>query len=126
MQDEVTKHTRKIYEEVKNPGHNIWEKFKEVTIEILIIVFAVTLSIWLHNWSDNREQQKQTDEFLAGIRVDLAKDIQIMEENKAGFVLVQKNFRYLEALDNTRAVDSIGGMRDSSRTGRSGRSKRTV
>jgi hypothetical protein len=107
MQDEVTKHTRKIFQEMKNPGHGIWEKFKEVTIEILIIVFAVSLSIWLHNWSDNREQQKQTDEFLAGVRVDLAKDIQIMEENKVGFVLVQKNFRFLEALDNTKAIDSI-------------------
>jgi len=108
MQDEVTKHTKKIYQEVKNRNHGFWEKTREIVIEILIIVFAVTLSIWLHNWSDHREEQKQTDEFLAGIRVDLAKDIQIMDENKEGFMLVQRNFRYLEALNSSKAVDTIG------------------
>jgi hypothetical protein len=108
MQDEVTKHTRKIYQEVKNRDHSLWKKTREIVIEILIIVFAVTLSIWLHNWSDHREEQKKTEEFLAGIRVDLAKDIQIMDENKEGFILVQRNFRYLEVLDSTKAVDTIG------------------
>jgi hypothetical protein len=108
MQEEVTKHTKKIYREIKNREHGFWEKAREVVIEILIIVFAVSLSIWLHNWSDRREEQKQTDEFLAGIRVDLAKDIQIMDENKEGFILVQRNFRYLEVLNTTKAVDTIG------------------
>jgi hypothetical protein len=57
MQEEVTKHTRKIYQAMKNPDHSFWGKIREVTVEILIIVFAVTLSIWLHNWSDHREEQ---------------------------------------------------------------------
>ena len=108
MQDEVSKHTRKIYREVTNREHSFWEKTREVFIEILIIVFAVTLSIWLHNWSDHREEQRQTDQFLAGIKADLAKDIQIMDENKEGYKLVQRNFRYLEVLDSTKAVDTIG------------------
>ena len=49
MQDEVTKHTKKIYDTVKNPNHTFGQKVKEVFMEIFIIVFAVTLSIWLHS-----------------------------------------------------------------------------
>ncbi|HTR30906.1 MAG TPA: DUF6090 family protein [Puia sp.] len=111
MQDEVTKHARKIFQEVKNREHGFWEKTREIVIEILIIVFAVTLSIWLHNWSDHRAEQKQTEEFLAGIQADLAKDIQIMEENKDGYKIVQRNFRRLEIMDSTGAVDTTDQQR---------------
>lgn len=106
MQDEVTKHTRKIYQELKNRQHSFWEKVREIIVEVLIIVFAVTLSIWLHNWSDHRAEQRQTDEFLAGIQDDLAKDIEIMEDGKTGFTLVARNFRYLEVLDSTKGIDT--------------------
>jgi hypothetical protein len=111
MQEEVTKHTRKIFQEMKNRDHSFWEKTREIVMEILIIVFAVTLSIWLHNWSDHRAEQLQTEEFLAGIQADLAKDIQIMEENKEGYKLVQRNFRQLEILDSTGGVDTTGEQR---------------
>lgn len=35
MQEEITKHTKKIYREVKNKKHSTAEKIKEVAIEIL-------------------------------------------------------------------------------------------
>ena len=59
MQDEILKHTKKIYNEIKSQKHSFGEKAKEIIIEILIIVFAVTLSIWLHSWSEERHQQKE-------------------------------------------------------------------
>lgn len=49
MQDKILKHTEKIYNEIKIQKHSFGEKAKEIIIEILIIVFAVTLSIWLHS-----------------------------------------------------------------------------
>ena len=52
MQEEVAKHTEKIYKAIKNNEHGFGEKVREIAIEIGIIVFAVTLSIWLHSWSD--------------------------------------------------------------------------
>ena len=58
MQEEVKKHTKRIYETVKSPNHTFSEKLKEIVIEIFIIVFAVTLSIWLHSWSEHRHEQK--------------------------------------------------------------------
>ena len=106
MQDEVTKHALKVYETMKRPGKNFWEKLREVTIEILIIVFAVTLSIWLHNWSDHRAQQKETADFLVGLKGDLTKDIQVIQENKQWYMGSDSDFRYLEMLISTNGIDT--------------------
>jgi Family of unknown function (DUF6090) len=107
MQDEVTKHTRKIYQAMKNPEKSFWERVREVMIEIFIIVLAVTLSIWLHNWSDHREEQKQTDEFLAGLKVDLAKDVAQLEENRKTFLEEDTYFKFLLDIDSSGAVDTV-------------------
>ena len=40
MEDEILKHTKKAYHEMKNQNHSFWEKTKEIFIEILISVFA--------------------------------------------------------------------------------------
>jgi hypothetical protein len=111
MQEELTKHTRKIFQEVKNHEHGFWEKFREIIIEILIIVFAVSLSIWLHNWSDHRAEQKQTNEFLAGIRADLSKDISLLKENRQTFIEEDSFFTYLMVITRTGAVDTVSERR---------------
>lgn len=79
MQDEVTKHTKKIYNEAKNPKHSFGEKVKEIFVEIFIIVFAVTISIWFHNWSEHRHQQNEVKEFLAALKGDLKDDVASMK-----------------------------------------------
>jgi hypothetical protein len=107
MQDEVLKHTKKIYDSVKNNEHGFWEKAREVVVEILIIVFAVTLSIWLHNWSDHRAEQKATDEFLSGLRTDLGRDIGTLEGNIKTFREEKAHFQFLLDANKTKAIDTI-------------------
>ncbi|HTM65533.1 MAG TPA: DUF6090 family protein [Flavipsychrobacter sp.] len=79
MHDEITKHTKNIYNEVKSSKHSFGEKVKEILVEIFIIVFAVTISIWLHNWSEHRHQQKEVREFLADLTGDLKDDVGSMK-----------------------------------------------
>src|ERR1700749_2090837 len=97
MQDEVTKHTKKIYKTVKDKEHSFAEKAKEVIVEICIIVFAVTLSIWLHEWSEQRHEQKVATEFLKGLKQDLLTDIKLLEENKKVALSVDSKFKFLMA-----------------------------
>lgn len=70
MQEEITKHSEKIYKTVKNSEHTLGEKVKEIIVEIGIIVFAVTLSIWLHSWSEHRHQQEEVSVFLGNLKND--------------------------------------------------------
>lgn len=106
MQDEITKHTKKIYKEVKNSKHTFSEKVKEIIIEILIIVFAVTLSIWLHSWSEERHQQKETQTFLIGLKVDLKNDISNLESTKKILNETQQQISFVEHLTPEK-IDSI-------------------
>ena len=106
MQEEVAKHTKKIYQAVTKPGHTIVEKLKEIAVEIFIIVFAVSLSIWLHSWSDQRHEQKEVREFLSGLKEDLRKDMLLLEDNRKIAVRLDSNFQGLSRLIESHAVDT--------------------
>ena len=97
MEDEISKHTKKAYHEIKNPEHSFWEKAKEILIEILIIVFAVTVSIWLHGWDEHHQQQKEVKEFLLDLKGDLQQDIQSITATKDS--VTKKNKSYYDFLE---------------------------
>lgn len=105
MQDEITKHTEKIYKAVKKPGH-FREKIQEILIEIFIIVFAVTLSIWLHSWSEHRHQQKEVREFLSDLKEDLNGDIKSMQAARDSLSRNAQDFLFIEQLTKER-LDSL-------------------
>lgn len=106
MQDEITKHTRKIHATAKNPNHTFKEKAKEIVIEIFIIVFAVTLSIWFHSWSEHKHQQKEVTEFLVDLKEDLKNDIDGISKSKEKSTSNLKDYKY--ALGLTQAqIDSL-------------------
>jgi hypothetical protein len=106
MQDEIVKHTEKIYKEFKNPKHNFGEKLKEVCVEILIITFAVTLSIWLHSRSENKHEQRTANEFLKGLKKDLTEDIKTLEENKKTIANLDSNYTYLLGMNKVQTPDN--------------------
>lgn len=91
MQDEVLKHTEKIYKTVKSSRHSFGEKLREILVEIFIIVFAVTLSIWLHNWSEHRHEANEAREFLRDINDDLTKDLKSMRGKKESLSAILKS-----------------------------------
>ena len=106
MQDEIIKHTKKVYSAMNNKNHSFSEKIKEILTEIFIIVFAVTLSIWLHSWSEENHQKKDAQKFLIGLKEDLINDISNLESTKKDFNKTQQQISF--ALDLTpRKIDSI-------------------
>ncbi len=108
MQDEILKHSKKIYRSTKNQKHTFGEKAKEIVVEILIIVFAVTLSIWLHGWSEHRHEQKVAKNFLLGLRDDLKKDIEILEINKQELLELKSDYEFLKNINKTQSDTIIG------------------
>ena len=94
MEHEVTGHTKKIYTLLKNPAHSLWTKFKEIAIEVLIIVFAVTLSIWLHDRSEHNHQQAEVKQFLTGLKTDLLNDIKEMNLDISSYEKGHRAFTY--------------------------------
>ena len=58
MENEIKDHAVKAYKTIKNPNLKFWHKVGEIGIEVGIIVFAVTLSIWVHDRSEYNHEQK--------------------------------------------------------------------
>ncbi len=106
---EVIKHTKKIYKIWNSEAHGFWYKAKEFVLEILIIVFAVSLSIWLHGRSEHTHQQKDVKDFLLGLEADLKSDLQEMKEDRATYQRSGMAFKYLRSLkrNETANADSI-------------------
>lgn len=114
-EQEVIKHTKKVYNIWTSKEHSLWHKVKEFFLEILIIVFAVTLSIWLHEWSEHSHQQKEVKEFLLGLKSDLQNDIKEMKADRQTFFKSRDAFRFIvrNKLGETLDGDSIRKHEDS-------------
>jgi hypothetical protein len=101
-EEEVIKHTKKLVTLMEDKQSTFWHKIKDFVLEIFIIVFAVSISIWFHNWSEHRNEQKVTRTFLLGLRGDIQADIdetrQILETYGNFNIL----YTYLSKLDQSR------------------------
>ncbi|ARS42648.1 hypothetical protein CA265_24485 [Sphingobacteriaceae bacterium GW460-11-11-14-LB5] len=70
---EVIKHVKKTHKILTSKEHSLWHKVGEFILEIIIIVFALSLSIWLHEWSEHRHQQKEVREFMSDLTIEINK-----------------------------------------------------
>jgi hypothetical protein len=102
---EVIKHGQKIIRLAGSKEHTLPHKLREIAIEFFTIVFAVSLSIWLHGLSEHHHQQQEVRVFLAGLRTDLKNDIDSIRELKRSYRDFNANFAYLAALDPKQMPD---------------------
>ena len=87
-------------------GLSVKKKIIEIGIEIFIISFAVTLSIWLHSYSEHQHQQKEVKVFLINLKNDVIQDKQKLTEGKEQLLESNENYHKLLAL-NTKQFDSL-------------------
>jgi len=108
-EQEIIKHTKKVYKIWNSKEHSLWYKAKEFFIEIFIIVFAVSLSIWLHDKNEHNHKQKEVKEFLLGLREDLLSDITEMKDDKQSYLNQGQAFKYIASvkLKQTLNTDSL-------------------
>ena len=92
----IKKHTQSVYNTWIDPNKKWFHKLKDILQEILIIVFAVSVSIWFHNWSEERKDKKQEAEFFAGLKEDLKADIKEMENDRTVLKKLIQNALYFQ------------------------------
>src|ERR1700744_6222005 len=71
---EIIKHTREIVKVVKKPG-DIKHKIGDILLEIAIIVFAITLSLFVERYREHQQEQTLEHNFLSNLSVDLKEDV---------------------------------------------------
>lgn len=84
-EEKIIQHAEKAVHAVSNKKLSWKQKLKELLQEVLIIVFAISITLAFHNWNDHKKEQEIEREFLEGTRNDL-KDVKaILEEGAKDF-----------------------------------------
>ena len=92
---EIVKHTKAIYNAWNEP-HRSWKhKLGEVLIEIGIIVFAITLSLFLERWRERQHEKEIEKQFLVGLKSDLIKDINQESGDSSAYAEILLGWSYL-------------------------------
>ena len=94
----IKKHTKIVYKTWRDPEKDWFTKLKDLLLEIIIIVFAVSVSIWFHNWSDSLNNRKEEKEFLRGLKSDLRTDLKEMKDDKASLEKESVGIHYFETI----------------------------
>jgi len=107
-EQEVIKHTKKAFS-IWKTKNKFWHKVGDLLLEIFIIVFAVTLSIYFHDRSELRHQRHEAKEFLLGLKQDLKTDIEEMNQDKESFTKTNRAFMYIisRKLNQRLSIDSL-------------------
>lgn len=102
---EIAKHTKKAIEAAGDKEHGWNHKLREIALEVFIIVFAVTLSFWLHGLGEHQHEQQQVKSFLLGLKQDIQSDIRQIEGVVTSHREFDANYRYLASLDPAAPPD---------------------
>jgi hypothetical protein len=102
---EVAKHGKNVIHLMTKKEHTLAHRIREVAIEIATIVFAVSMSIWLHGLSEHHHQQQEVRSFLIGLRGDLKDDIGALTAIVDGYHKFDENFAYLSSLEAGKEPD---------------------
>ncbi|MDX2303942.1 MAG: DUF6090 family protein [Microscillaceae bacterium] len=78
-----------------NDKKQLWGRLSKLLIEIFIIVFSISLSFGIQNWSEYQKKQADVREFLIGIKNDLKNDIKEMQEDKKSYLNQKKAFQFI-------------------------------
>jgi len=95
MEKEIKDHAVKALKTLKDPKLKFWHKVGGIGIEVAIIVFAVTLSIWVHDVSDHNHEQKDVKSFLTGLKKDLSSDLVQLQGDKESYEQAGLTFKYI-------------------------------
>ncbi len=82
----------------QNKGEDVLKTLRKAIIEIFVIVFGVTLSIWLNDKSNHSLQQQEVKEFLLGLKGDLMNDITEMKNDKYSYLKQEQAFEYITSV----------------------------
>lgn len=103
-EEKIIQHSANALHSLQQKEKSWAKKLKEFFGEILIIVFAVSITLVLHNWNDERREHHMEREFLAGIESDLDSAAADINDNIRDF---QPNIDYYFKIRQQLATHNI-------------------
>jgi len=73
-EEKIREHAKHALQALTDRTKNWKDRIKDFIWEVFIIVVAVNITLWFHNWSDKRHEQAQVKDFLIDTRESLVQD----------------------------------------------------
>ena len=115
-EEKIREHAKHALKALTNKKKKWTERLRDFLWEILIIVVAINLTLWFHNWSDKRHDRELEKNFLIDIRENLIADTAMLQAHNNFFtenviayydsVLYQIKHNQI----NTEYIDSNSGQ----------------
>jgi hypothetical protein len=106
MEHEIIGHSNKALKILRNPEKTFWEKTKEILVEALIIVFAVTFAAYIERTREHAKEQSEAKEFVLGFKSDLKYTISHLKESKNAMDTMNKSYSSIMKLKKS-TIDSL-------------------
>ena len=84
-EEKIREHAKQALQGLTDKKKGWREKTKDFLWEVFIIIVAVNVTLWFHNWSDKRHDRELEKNFLIGTRNDLSMVKQTLKDNYSGF-----------------------------------------
>jgi len=103
---EVANHAKQALKIVTDQQHPFWHKLRELLFEVSIIIFAVSISIWMHGIGEHHHEQEQVKTFLLGLKRDLQGDLNTINNVVKFHKEMDVSFIYLRSLNPADPIDA--------------------
>jgi len=107
---DIAKHTRALVNVIKSPGH-LKHKIGDIILEICIIVFAITLSLFVERYREHQNEEKLEHSFLTNLVKDMKTDITQLKDDSTVYEKMRKNFDYLKQAYNGKKLNQDSALR---------------
>lgn len=105
-EEKIIQHAKKAVHAATNKESTWKKKVKEVFLEVLIIVFAVSITLAFHNWNDSAHEKKLAKAFLTGVREDLKQTAAALRKDSADYEATLNYYAVLKAQLLTGKIDA--------------------
>ncbi|WP_400190840.1 hypothetical protein [Hymenobacter sp. B81] len=106
--DLIKKHGKKALGMTEQHGGSWKHRAGEILLEIAIIVFAILLSMWLHDRHEQSVDRETERKFLVGLRADLTNDLKELRSDSLSYCHMQRGYRFFRTLTpQTLNPDSV-------------------
>jgi len=99
-------HTKKALKIVRNKEKGFGEKFKEVLIEVAIIIFAVSFAAFIERTREHYKERGEAKEFLIGLNSDIKNELFQVNKAKSQLNEMIKSYTRLQGY-KMKDVDSL-------------------
>jgi len=93
MEHEIMGHTKKALKIANNKEKGFGEKFKEILIEVAIIIFAVSFAAFIERTREHYKEQGEAKEFLIGLSSDIKNELAQRYKTKDSDSLEKNNIK---------------------------------